>query len=168
MTFHAHELKLYFSEPTVNLADERLRAELALLDADLERIVLLSSRESDFVASEAVTIQRNYPGGIALPQDIIWGEQGTGLVRTSPDAFAIYDLAELIEAGLSRSDLGFIFEHADRGHGAVIGYSSELRPGVSERSISLAERSLEALRSGNREQGWSVLDSLELAESTKA
>lgn len=154
MATNSHEIFRVFAEPTVELAEARMTDEF-------ERLL---SEQGDFLA---LAVSKNGRARFTVhngklessfgyyerpfPQDVFSGEQGTGLLRHSPDFFAVYDLAELIEAGISESDLYDISRLNDLGIGLVLGYAKEPRGATSERSILFADLFVDALKSGNRE-----------------
>jgi len=162
MATNSHEIFRIFAEPTVELAEARMTDEFErLLSEQGEFLALAVSRNgrTRFTVRNGKLESTFGRYENPFPQDVFSGEQGTGLLRHSPDFFAVYDLAELIETGISKSDLYDISRlNSDLGIGLVLGYAREPRATASERSIIFADLFVDALKSGNRETVAKVVE----------
>jgi len=153
MATPSHEIFRLFAEPTVELAEARMTDEFKRLleeQGDFLALALSKSGRTRFSVRDGKLDSTFGRYESPFPQDVFSGEQGTGLLRHNPNFFVVYDLAELIEAGISKNDLYDISRLNDLGLGLVLGYARESRETASERSILLADFFVEALKSGNQ------------------
>jgi len=140
-----------FVEPTVELSEARMVNEFeGLLNgySDFRAIAVTRSGwiHYDVQNSQLQSSSGRFEG--SFPQNLFSGEQGTGLLRTRPDLFIVYDLAELIEAGISKGDLYDIADLNNLGYGRIVGYSREPRAAASQRSILFADLFVAAIEAG--------------------